>query len=245
MARSGISLFGVGDGGVSTFKFLVLLLFPFLAGCDGMLPAALSESDRPIYKKMGGEDYAVPLNYTLGGEKKNSAFIIASWPEMNGRTNDTYLHWTQSHISIGVGEDLRPGAVQRALDLDFRIKILDPRGAKLPMPEGQRFGFKYSTMQKFDYQELYERFQNDGSRSAFMMCSKGNFVRKDSGENLINDNCELRAIYPEFQKLILTISFKKPKNIQDVLVIEKSVKILLNRFRTDGAKARAEGKIHE
>jgi hypothetical protein len=210
-----------------------------------MLPAALSEDDRPIYKKMGGEDYAIPQNYTLGGGGKNSAFIIASWPEMKGRTNDTYLHWTQSNVSISIGEDLRPGAVQRGLDIGFRLKILDPRGAKLPVPKGERAGFKFSTMQKFDYQELYERFQDDGSRSAFIMCSKDNFVGKDSGKKQINDNCVMHAIYSEFPKLNFQIGFKKPKNIQNILVIEKSVKALLNKFRADGAKARAEGKIYE
>ncbi len=214
----------------------------FLVGCRDQIPVALQFDEKPVYQLIRTHRFAIPTNY-LYSIDNFGAFMMASWPEMEGRTEQNYTHYTKNHLSI-----LVDSGSSKEMGLIYNIYLLEEttKGVqKRPIYLGQEYGFEHSIIRypnaKLDsgvdtHKDIYVRKRRDGNIDALMQCS---------GEPApvgTNPQCALWVMFDEFPDLSFKIGFSRRKALSQVNEIEQSVRNKFLDFRDAGEKAFLENK---
>lgn len=210
-----------------------------LLACDNIAPSPFRFGEKPVYKLMGANYFAIPENYIDSGVL-GSVFAIASWPEMEGRTKENFKRYVKNNLGIYVG-----GGNPARMNIAYRIYLLEEtaRGVlKKPEYLGDKYGFEHSVIRypraKLEdgadtHKDIFVRRRSDGTFEAVMRCSgepapKGHVPQ-----------CNLWVMYPDFPDLAFRINFGR-RHLSSVGAIERSVRDKFREFNEAGKKAFAE-----
>ena len=114
-----------------------------LMACEDSMVGSLRTDAEIVNHEIGGIELAIPVNYLMS-YSKGSAFMIASWPEMEGRTRENYLHYTQSNLGIFVKTTADYKTALKSLAVYYTVSAHDPTsGAPTPRRVGSIYGFEH------------------------------------------------------------------------------------------------------
>ena len=218
-----------------------------LTGCKDGIPQIFRTDDAPVYKMMGGDPYAIPINF-IDSHDADGGFFLASWPEMEGRTKEIYLHYSQDHVSILIEGRYSLEHSQKAIDVGF--KSATERTAyppRFPLKKlGKAYGFVHyesafdeshyvnkSNLPKGQgtYEDFYVRRRADGTLQAYVKCDGVPALAKRYPQ------CSLFIVYPEFPRLYFKIRFDRSEALDQVNQIKAEVRTKFIAFRAAGQKA--------
>lgn len=217
-------------------RLFILGIILSVAGCKD-LPSNLQTEDGLRYNLVGAERLAVPANY-IDSQSLGSMLVVATWPQMEGRTKENYKHYLDSHIAIHA----RSGG-RGSLDSAYRVSLLGERepGGKLRVPEplGEAFGFEHSvvradpgtSMGGYPHRDIYVRRNGEGRLQAVMRCGG---VPAPKGRN---PQCELFEIFAEMPSVEFAIGFDRSETLDQVNEIERAVREKFLEFKIAGANA--------
>jgi len=237
---------------------LALGLSALLVSCDGK-PISLRTDEKPISLNIGGDRYAIPVNYLAAltrvkdrSRGADGALVVASWPEMDGRPNDGkgYKHYTESNIRILIGSAGSYELHLRGIEATYESHSTKPRvggmeGFTSPLAVGDAYGFEHLVRQhtpreKFHpsdstHTDMFIRHNPEGRIEAYIQC------HGEPAPQGKNPQCELMAAYKEFPGTSFTISFDRSEALHEVNKIERAVRAKFAEFKTAAVKAQAEG----
>lgn len=210
-----------------------------LLACDNIAPSPFRFGKKPVYKLLGENYFSIPENYIDSGGL-GGVFIIASWPEMEGRTKENFKRYVKNNLGILVG-----GGNPARMNIAYRIYLLEEttKGVlKKPEYLGDKYGFEHSVIRypraKLEngadtHKDIFVRRRSDGTFEAVMRCSgepapKGHVPQ-----------CNLWIMYPDFPDLAFRINFGR-RHLSSVGAIERSVRDKFREFNEAGKKAFAE-----
>jgi hypothetical protein len=234
--------------GILMRGFLQATALICLLACEDSMVGSLRTDAEIVNHEIGGIKLAIPVNY-LDSYSKGSAFMIASWPEMEGRTRDNYLHYTQSNLGMLVQGAADYKTSLRYLAVDYKIYAHDP-STRAPAPKrvGSIYGFEHyeafgngnpSFEKKMNsYEDIYVRKTPSGDMHAFIVCDG---IPAPSN---MDPQCSLRLVFPELPTMLFKISFSRRDALDHVNEIEAKVlaKFLEFKSAADANATNARGQ---
>lgn len=215
---------------------LLAIGLTLLSACKVDIPSAIRADRELQYNVVGGQRLAVPANY-INSQSYGSMLVIASWPEMEGRTNENYAHFQKSNIRIHA----RPGGLE-ALKRSYRVFLMGEGkdGEHLKSkPLGSNYGFDHAAI-RFEgadptrfitHRDIYERRDKHGQFQAVMRCD-GEPAPED-----LNPQCQLYRTFQELPNIEFKISFDPSEKLDQVNKIERAVRDKFLEFKAAGEKA--------
>ena len=207
-----------------------------LMACEDSMVGSLRTDAEIVNHEIGGIELAIPVNYLMS-YSKGSAFMIASWPEMEGRTRENYLHYTQSNLGIFVKTTADYKTALKSLAVYYTVSAHDPTsGAPTPRRVGSIYGFEHyeafghdnpGLEKKMDsYEDIYVRKTPSGDMHALMVCDG---IPAPSN---MDPQCSLELVFTELPTMLFKIRFSRRDALDQVNEIEMKVLAKFLEFKS-------------
>ncbi|MGX7743985.1 hypothetical protein [Rhodopseudomonas parapalustris] len=207
-----------------------------LSACSDNTPLSLRTDQTPVYQFLGTQRFSIPTNYLVSRDV-GSVLVVATWPELQGRSRSNYKHYLDSNISIYVSS----GNIH-SLQSVYRVYVQEAWGFKNLTPN------ETSRMSDFDGYvlrhpksdasnphatlfDIYLKRSPSGEYTAIIRCDG------KASQGIPSPQCQYWTVYPEFPNLLFHIGFSRTPLLDQVTRVDDGARGLFLKFNADGERA--------